>query len=510
MSLELQFQSLEQGLAALAQPNLADINAATDFAIDANAARRADLTLALLLPLSDRAPNVAKVWQLIGLAWRDEQDMAKAAAAFDRAASLAPRDARIALGKAQVAYEIGKPSAHLFGAIRAVAPNDGELALSTASALFHEGKADDGEKLIQELLAREPAWLRGLDARATMRWMAGDQAGFDRGFADSVKARPQDFALRLGWYRAVAQVGQWEKAEAILADCRRLFGDRIELDAVEANIATERGQDDRAEACFARCTGLDDPGTKISHVRHALRTGRIDQAEAIAIAVTQTPAAATAWPYVSTIWRLKGDPRSQWLDGDPAFIGSYDLPISSKELTDLAECLRRMHLMRHHPPEQSLRGGTQTQGHLFLRLEPELLAVRALIMEAVRAYVDRLPSAIDGHPLLGFPRRALHFEGAWSVRLTAQGFHVVHTHPMGWISSAFYVALPENMGKGKAGWLQLGAPPPDLRVELPPYAEIEPKPGRLALFPSTMWHGTIPFDDGERRTIAFDMRLPSR
>jgi hypothetical protein len=172
--------------------------------------------------------------------------------------------------------------------------------------------------------------------------------------------------------------------------------------------------------------------------------------------------------------------------------------------------LRQLHLMQHHPPEQSLRGGTQTQGHLFLRREPEILAIKALVADAVRQYVAGLPAFAEGHPLLGTARGLLHFEGAWSVKLASQGFHVVHTHPHGWISSAFYVALPEHMGEGHAGWLQLGAPPPDLRVDLPPYAEIQPKPGRLALFPSTMWHGTVPFDDGERLTIAFDMRTPTR
>jgi len=34
---------------------------------------------------------------------------------------------------------------------------------------------------------------------------------------------------------------------------------------------------------------------------------------------------------------------------------------------------------------------------------------------------------------------------------------------------------------------------------------IEPKPGRLALFPSWMWHGTRPFAEGERITVAFDV-----
>jgi Flp pilus assembly protein TadD len=510
MSLEQQFLALQQKLAAVAALSIADINAATDFAIDANDARRADLTLALLEPLATRAPHVAKIWQLLGLAWREEQDMARATTAFDRAVALAPQDPRIALGKAQVAFESGRPSAHLFKGVRAVAPDDGELALSAAAALVHDGKSAVGEKLLLDMLAREPAWLRGLDALATMRWTAGDWDHFDQIYGNSVSARPQDLNLRLAWLRAVSQVAQWDKAEAIIANSRRSLGDRIELDAIEAHVATEKGDDDRAELLFNKAAALDDPGTKISHVRHCLRTGRVEQAEQICLKLTGTSAAPSAWPYLSTIWRLNSDPRAEWLDGDTPCIRHFDLPISATELDALAERLRGLHLTTHHPPEQSLRGGTQTQGHLFLRLEPELRAVKAMILEAVHEYVAGLPPFIERHPLLGTPRGALLFEGAWSVRLGSQGFHVVHTHPVGWISSAFYVALPDHMGNGQAGWLQLGAPPQDLRLTLPPYRMIEPKPGRLALFPSTMWHGTLPFDNGERLTIAFDIRSPAR
>jgi Putative 2OG-Fe(II) oxygenase len=35
---------------------------------------------------------------------------------------------------------------------------------------------------------------------------------------------------------------------------------------------------------------------------------------------------------------------------------------------------------------------------------------------------------------------------------------------------------------------------------------VQPAPGRLVLFPSYMWHGTIPFHDAQpRTTIAFDV-----
>lgn len=507
--LERRFDQLQERLAVMSALTGADVNAATDFAIDANAAHRADLTLALLEPLTAKAPNVAKVWQLIGLAARDEQAMEKATNAFARAAQLAPQDPRIALGKAQVAFECGEASADQFIAVRRIAPQDGELALSTAAALVQEGRSGDGVALVTDLVRQNPGWLRGHEWLASNRWISGDP-DYAGELETALAHFPDDPALHLALYRAVSQVEDWSRAQAILASARARLGDRIELDAAEAHIATESGADDHAQALFSRLADLADPGVALSEIRHCLRTGRVDRAEKRAHGLLGGPAARAAWPYMGTIWRLLGDPRAAWLDGDPPFVRHFDLPLSHTELDQLATMLRRLHLSTHAPPEQSLRGGTQTQGHLFLRTEPQLLAIRAHIVDAVRAYVDALPAHVEGHPLLGTLRGAVHFEGAWSVRLGAQGFHVVHTHPVGWISSALYVALPDDLGGAPSGWLELGAPPPDLRLDLAPYLRIEPKPGRLVLFPSTMWHGTVPFDDGERLTIAFDIRTPSR
>jgi hypothetical protein len=115
------------------------------------------------------------------------------------------------------------------------------------------------------------------------------------------------------------------------------------------------------------------------------------------------------------------------------------------------------------------------------------------------------------HPLLRERRdRPVRFSGSWSVRLRGAGYHTNHVHPQGWISSALYVALPER-AKGDppdAGWLKLGEPPPEIGVSLTATRLIEPKPGRLVLFPSWMWHGTVPFAAGERLTVAFDVRVP--
>ena len=118
-----------------------------------------------------------------------------------------------------------------------------------------------------------------------------------------------------------------------------------------------------------------------------------------------------------------------------------------------------------------------------------------------------LPPPDPDHPLRAGPRGALRIAGSWSVRLGPGGFNVAHCHPLGWLSSAFYVAVPDAgvMGEGTAGHFHWGAPPAELGLDLPPRGTIAPQPGMLVLFPSTKWLGTFPIAAGERLNIAFDI-----
>ena len=124
-------------------------------------------------------------------------------------------------------------------------------------------------------------------------------------------------------------------------------------------------------------------------------------------------------------------------------------------------------------------------------------------MEHARA----LPPADPSHPVFRAQPSRIAFSGAWSVRLQAGGSHANHVHPMGWISSAYYIALPAEVAddKRKEGWFTLGEPPFDLRWNDPVRRYIQPREGALVLFPSYFYHGTVPFRSRTARTtIAFD------
>jgi uncharacterized protein (TIGR02466 family) len=110
------------------------------------------------------------------------------------------------------------------------------------------------------------------------------------------------------------------------------------------------------------------------------------------------------------------------------------------------------------------------------------------------------------HPMSGRTEGLPIIDKCWSVRLRQEGFHVNHIHPEGWISSAYYVAVPPEThnADAMAGWIKFGEP----RLSIPgcaPERHLQPRSGRLVLFPSYMWHGTTAIHGtAQRTTIAFD------
>ena len=94
----------------------------------------------------------------------------------------------------------------------------------------------------------------------------------------------------------------------------------------------------------------------------------------------------------------------------------------------------------------------------------------------------------------------------WSVQLRRDGFHVNHVHPKGWISSAYYVSVPEEVRDTqlKSGWLKFGEPRYPVPTATPDFT-VQPAAGMLVLFPSYLWHGTTAIQgETPRTTIAFD------
>jgi hypothetical protein len=445
------------------------------------------------------------------------QDMEGAWDAMSRAIAVRPNDPVAAFYHAQIALDSGRPAVDLFDHALRLTGGPLDVWRGRIGALVASGQRDIAAADLEALLDQHPSWIDGQKLLANLRITSGQSADYDAGFAQGCVAEPDNAALRLAWFHYVAQAKDWPRAAAILNAAPADMQAKRGFELARLFLIAERDGVDAPADLFAAVADLRDLGLDLARVRHALRHQNLDAAEAVALRHVNMPAAPMVWPYLSLIWRLKGDARAQWLDAPDAFIQTYDLGWSDADLAELAAQLRALHRASAPYLEQSVRGGTQTEGNLLLHHAPIIERVGARISELVADYVAALPPQ-DGpaefrHPLLAQPRgQPIYYQGSWSVRLSAQGYHSCHTHVQGWISSALYVALPDaaDMGPAPAGWLEFGTPPPELGLPLEPYTQIEPKPGRLVLFPSTMWHGTRPFTDGERLSLAFDVRAPDQ
>lgn len=477
-----------------------------DMALDARDAGRGEDALPLLKAAVAEHPRNPRLWQTLGVLHRALNDSAAAIEAFAEAARLTPADLKPAYGVAQASLEAGRPATALFDRARALAPGDGSLLLGRAAAQIAEGRADEAIEGLADIVRNNPLWFDGQATLARLRWLAGDRDGFADGYRQALAAMPQSAPLWNELVNLLLHVELYADAAAAIAQAQAAIDAPDALMPLEAACASELGEAGRADQLFVALADRADIGIVERHLRHLLRTGKADAASALAERWRGHAEADRIWPYISLAWRLTGDRRTEWLEGDPALIRVVDLDVADI-LAPLAERLRALHLAKAAPLGQSVRGGTQTDGPLFAREEPEIRALRAAIVDAVQHYVDGIGPRDATHPTRRHVGRRFRFSGSWSVRLTGAGHHSNHIHPQGWISSAFYVSLPPpaEMGPEPAGWLQLGAPPRELGLDLPARRTIEPATGRLILFPSTTWHGTLPFAAGERLTIAFDV-----
>lgn len=94
----------------------------------------------------------------------------------------------------------------------------------------------------------------------------------------------------------------------------------------------------------------------------------------------------------------------------------------------------------------------------------------------------------------------------WLARLVKNGHQRSHIHPAGWLSGVVYLKTVEGADDNE-GAIELSLHGYDLPVLNEDYPRLihNPEKGQIILFPSSVFHRTIPFrQDTERSVIAFD------
>jgi len=411
------------------------------------------------------------------------------------------------LGDLSYAEEAEAAARHAIGLGLAAA----ETRLVLARALQQQFRFDEAEAAFRETLALRPDYEEPSTELAQLIWMrTRDRAAALAPLQQAVAAHPGHPGLRRALAVAQQFTGDPQAARATVEaglatppHDPRLLGMAIDLCCV---------LDDAAGALrwAGQVTGLD-PSSHAARAQALLAAGDgAAAAREAQAAVVGAPNDQYAIALLATAWRLTGDPRYREVYDYDGLVRAYDIidpdtPDGAQELEALREALRRLHRFTAHPFSQSVREGSQATLRLDGAHEPPIERLLQRLRDTVARRVTQ--DAGRGGPFWSRNTGAAEMSGAWSVRLGASGHHADHIHPRGWISSAFYVSVPDESAdaESRPGWIKFGEPGVRTTPRLAAEHFVQPRPGRLVLFPSYMWHGTVPYgSQNERMTVAFD------
>jgi Flp pilus assembly protein TadD len=180
-----------------------------------------------------------------------------------------------------------------------------------------------------------------------------------------------------------------------------------------------------------------------------------------------------------------------------------DLDYKDQFIADLLAQVRSIEAL-WEPRSVSTKKGFQTGGNLFAEPTGALAKLDRLVKAHMKEYRNSLSE--DPAILVRKWPRDLRLQG-WYVRLVKGGHQTFHNHPFGWLSGVIYLDVPKS-GEPDEGAIEFSLKNnefPEISGESPT-RQHKPAPGQLALFPSSLFHRTIPFaSDEERLCIAFDL-----
>jgi len=383
-----------------------------------------------------------------------------------------------------------------------------ETWLVLARAVTGQGRHSEGEAAYREALRRRPLYVEALRELSQLIWMTtAERDAALEPIHGALRQAPAAGALHV--LKAVARRYAGDDPRAIWADLNAAGLDDqpdVQLAALDEALLFDP---DQALVHAARLPAAD-PRSRVKQAEVRLVRGEPEPAlDLLRPVVAARPHDQNALAMQATAERLLG---IRGLNDYDALVSGHlidtppgwaDLPAF---LSDLAGSLRRLHTLKTHPVGQSLRHGTQTPVDLKASDDPTIQAFFTAIDGPIRRHIERLGRGPD--PLRGRNRGGYRLLGCWSVQLRPNGYHAAHVHPEGWLSSACYIELPDAVeAGGKEGWIGFGAPPfPVADRMLEPERYEKPEPGKLVLFPSYLWHGTVPFSGEQPRlTVAFDV-----
>ena len=173
---------------------------------------------------------------------------------------------------------------------------------------------------------------------------------------------------------------------------------------------------------------------------------------------------------------------------------------------DLITSILEFHQSGESDPKSQplLSNGKQSSGNIFLHQREDIQLLKKILENKVTNYLKEFSTSSEGF-IKNWPKKYNIY--GWLVSINSGGNLAAHIHKEGWLSGSLYFKMPSKKTKeeGNIVFSFDGANYPTDGKKFDKKS-VDVYKGDLVLFPSSLFHHTVPFKSNEERvTFAFDI-----
>ena len=406
----------------------------------------------------------------------------------------------------------------LYKRILALDPANGEALFLGGTALFQAKRWAQSVALLERAVAVQPDLAEAHNNLGLARFELALFDGAEDAYGQAIALAPDFAPAHNNLGEMLRKLGRLEEARDCLRRAVAIQDDFAEAHNNLGSTLGALGQGAEAVAAFRRAIQLA-PAYGDAHANLCALLLERGEAEAALDAckdyLAVAPGHSGAIAFETTAWagRKAWDRVRYLVDIDRLLHRARPAPPEGLSSEAFNRALAR-HAADHpslvyEPADRATRKGWHTKD-LTKGPKGPVAGLEAMIRRAVGAYLAALPTDL-AHPFLGQKPPADLDITVWAVVMEAEGHVVPHIHATAWISGVYYAEVPESVrraGDGHEGWIEFGRVPDLFPLdEAPEILAIRPEEGLMVIFPSYIYHGTVPMKAPERRiSYAFDVR----
>lgn len=487
-------------------------------------------------------PNALVAHNLLGVALEQQGKYAEAATSYRNALAIEPNIAEIRFNLGVVLDRLGKPeeAAAQYRKAIALKPGLAVAHFNLGTLLQAQGRLDEAAACYRSAAQIEPGFVEAHGNLGTLLQQQGRVDEAVTAYRAALAVRPDatlqfnlgtalrtqghlDAAaasfraaieLQPGYAQAYNNLGETLRDQGRMDEAVRCYRTALEIDPAQAEAGYNLGEYLYFAGELEEAVAYFDKSPRWDAAERALyclyKAGRFeDFAQRLDAALARphtSPLLATLSTHYATNFGVAD--RYGFCPAPLEFIHHSRIDALAEPGSPLlADLLRDItHTEIAERKQGRLYYGIQSAGNLLKRPEASFQALAALLREKIGEYRARFAGA-DCQLVRAFPE-SIEFSSSWYLRMRQGGHLTSHIHEEGWISGCVYLALPDKC-EGHAGSIEFsthGDDYPQRHTDFPARI-VDQAVGDIVLFPSSLFHRTIPFESDEDRVcVAFDVK----